>query len=128
MSRLTRDGTTEPVSRDHVFRRERGQEIFIFLVQLAPSRIGKLYPVDPYSCYMCDHTTGSSPPLAVRECSTLDPEEITQTQPGAGSRRFAEHFPVRRAYVQHVGTHDNLLRGGVGGKHGATRGVMINVQ
>ena len=25
MSRLTRDGTAEPVSRDHILRRERGQ-------------------------------------------------------------------------------------------------------
>ena len=25
MSSLTRDGTTEPVSRDHILRRERGQ-------------------------------------------------------------------------------------------------------
>ena len=51
MSRLTRDGTAEPISRDQILRRERGQ--------------GKLpdhekdwqpYLVDPYSCYMCDHT------------------------------------------------------------------------
>ena len=30
MSRLTRDGTTEPASRDQVLRREQGQGIFIF--------------------------------------------------------------------------------------------------
>ena len=29
------------------------REIFIFLVQLTTCRIGN--PVDPYSCYMCDH-------------------------------------------------------------------------
>ena len=43
MSRLTRDGTAEPVSRDQILRRERGQgNIFIFPVQLTSSRIGNL--------------------------------------------------------------------------------------
>ena len=44
MSRLTRDGTDEPVSRDQILRRERGQGniIFIFPVQLATSRISNL--------------------------------------------------------------------------------------
>ena len=42
MSRLTRDGTTEPVSRDHILRREHGQEIFIFPAQLTASRIDNL--------------------------------------------------------------------------------------
>ena len=51
MSRLTRDGTAEPVSRDQVISRERRQgnvirernrEIFIFLVQLTTSKIGNL--------------------------------------------------------------------------------------
>ena len=31
------------------------REIFIFSVQLTTSRIDNTYPVDPYSCYMCDH-------------------------------------------------------------------------
>ena len=30
MSKLTRDGTAEPVSRDQILRRERGQRIIIF--------------------------------------------------------------------------------------------------
>ena len=34
MSRLTRDGTAEPVSRDQMLRRERDREMFIFPVQL----------------------------------------------------------------------------------------------
>ena len=38
MSRLTRDGTAEPVSRDQILRRERGREMFIFPVQLTASR------------------------------------------------------------------------------------------
>ena len=43
MSRLTRVGTAEPVSRDQIFRHARGQRgILIFLVQLTTSRIGNL--------------------------------------------------------------------------------------
>ena len=42
ISRLARDGTTEPVSRDQILRREREQEIFIFPVQLTTCRIGNL--------------------------------------------------------------------------------------
>ena len=42
MSRLTRDGTAEPVSRDHILRHARGQGNIIFPVQLTTSRIGNL--------------------------------------------------------------------------------------
>ena len=48
MSRLTRDGTAEPVSQDKILKRERGQGadgdrvILIFCVQLTTSRIGNL--------------------------------------------------------------------------------------
>ena len=49
MSRLTRDGTAEPVSRDQILRHERGQgnmkysfSLFSCPVQLTTSRIGNL--------------------------------------------------------------------------------------
>ena len=42
MSRLTRGGTAEPVSRDQIFRREPGQGNIHFPVQLTTSRIGNL--------------------------------------------------------------------------------------
>ena len=42
MSRLTRDGTAEPVSRDQILRHARGQGKIIFPVQLTTSRIGNL--------------------------------------------------------------------------------------
>ena len=42
MSRLTRDGTAEPVSRDQILRHVRGQGNIIFPVQLTTSRIGSL--------------------------------------------------------------------------------------
>ena len=42
MSRLTRDGTAEPVSRDQILRRERGQGNINFPAQLTTCRIGNL--------------------------------------------------------------------------------------
>ena len=42
MNRLTRDGTAEPVSRDQILRRERGEGKIIFPLQLTTSRIGNL--------------------------------------------------------------------------------------
>ena len=42
MSRLTRDGTAEPVSGDQILRHARGQRNIIFPVQLTTSRIGNL--------------------------------------------------------------------------------------
>ena len=59
MSRLTRDKTAEPVSRDQILKRERGQGNFVF-----PCSSGdhvqdwQPYPVYPYYCYryMCGHT------------------------------------------------------------------------
>ena len=57
MSRLTRDGTAEPVSRDQILRREqRGQGNIHFPYSADHVQDWQPYPVDPYSCYMCDHT------------------------------------------------------------------------
>ena len=42
MSRLTRDGTAEPVSRDQILRHARGQGNILSPVQLTTSRIGNL--------------------------------------------------------------------------------------
>ena len=55
MSRLTRDGTAEPVSRDQTLRHERGQGNIISSCSADHVQDWQLYPVDPYSCYMCDH-------------------------------------------------------------------------
>ena len=56
MSRLTRDGTVEPASRDQILRRERGQGNIDFPCSADHEQDWQHYPVDPYSCYMCDHT------------------------------------------------------------------------
>ena len=42
MSRLARDGTAKPVSRDQILRRGRGQGNIHFPVQLTTNRIGNL--------------------------------------------------------------------------------------
>ena len=56
MSRLTRDGTAETVSRDEILRHERGQGNINFPCSADHEQDWQPYPVDPYSCYMCDYT------------------------------------------------------------------------
>ena len=56
MSRLTRDGTAEPISRDQILRHEREQGNIHFSCSADHVQDWQPYPVDPYSCYMCDHT------------------------------------------------------------------------
>ena len=56
MSRLMRDGTAEPVSRDQIIRREGGQGYINFSCSADHVQDWQPYPVDPHSCYMCDHT------------------------------------------------------------------------
>ena len=54
MSRLTRDGTAELVSRGQIIRRKLGQ----LPVQLTTSRMGKQpYLVDSFSAMICDDYT-----------------------------------------------------------------------
>ena len=47
-SRLTRDGTAEPVSRDQILRRERGQEKIYFPCPVDHEQNWQPYPIDPY--------------------------------------------------------------------------------
>ena len=49
MSRLTRDGTAEPVSRGQILRHARGQGNIYFLCSADHEQDWQLYPVDPYS-------------------------------------------------------------------------------
>ena len=50
MSRLTRDGAAEPVSRDQILRHERGQEKKHFPCSADHEQDWQPYPVDLYSC------------------------------------------------------------------------------
>ena len=49
MSRLTRDGTAEPVSRDQILRHARGQGNNNFPSSADHLQDWQPYPVDPYS-------------------------------------------------------------------------------
>ena len=53
MSRLTRDGTAEPVSRDQILRHARGQGNVLFPCSADHEQDWQPYPVDPYSA-ICD--------------------------------------------------------------------------
>ena len=56
MSRLTRDGTAEPVSRDQILRHARGQGNIHFHCSADHEQDWQPYPVDPYSAICDDHT------------------------------------------------------------------------
>ena len=57
ISRLTRDGTAEPVSRDQIILRHvRGQGNIHFPCSADNEQDWQPYPVDPYSAVCDDHT------------------------------------------------------------------------
>ena len=56
MSRLTRDGTAEPISRNQILRHKRGQEKNISSCWADHEQDRELYPVDPYPAICDDHT------------------------------------------------------------------------
>ena len=56
MSRLTRDGTAEPVSQDQILRRVRGQGNIYFPCSADHEQDWQPYPVDLYSAICDDHT------------------------------------------------------------------------
>ena len=56
MSRLTRDGTAEPISRDQILRHARGQGSVHFPCSADHEQDWQPYPVDPYSALCDDHT------------------------------------------------------------------------
>ena len=56
MSRLTRDGTAEPVSRDQILRHAREQGNIKFPCSADHEQDWPPYPVDPYSAICDDHT------------------------------------------------------------------------
>ena len=61
MSRLTRDGTAEPVSRDQILRHVRGQGNIPFPCSADHEQNWQPYPVDPCSAICDDHNVGEKP-------------------------------------------------------------------
>ena len=57
MSRLARDETAEPVSRDRIFRRERGQVKIMFPCSAHHVQDWQPYPANLYSAIICDDHT-----------------------------------------------------------------------
>ena len=55
MSRLTRDGTAEPASRDQILRRERGQGKLKFSCSSDHEQYWQPFPVELYSAICNDH-------------------------------------------------------------------------
>ena len=56
VSRLTRDGTAEPMSRDQILRHARGQGNIHFPCSADHEQDWQPYPVDLYSAICDDHT------------------------------------------------------------------------
>ena len=56
MSRMTRDGTAEPVSRNQILRGKRRQGKNKFPCSADHEQAWQSYPVDPYSAISDDHT------------------------------------------------------------------------
>ena len=56
MSKLARDGTAEPVSRDQVIRHVRGQGNIHFPCSADHEQDLQPYSIDPYSAICDDHT------------------------------------------------------------------------
>ena len=79
MSRPTRDGTAEPVSRDQILRRERGQGNIHFSCSADHEQDWQPYPVDPHSCYMCGHTFSVVVVVVVSpiQCIGCQPDKTT---------------------------------------------------
>ena len=75
MSRLTRDGTAEPVSRDQILRHVRGQENINFPCSADHEQDRQPYPVDPYSAicddHACTHTSYDIISLFLWHCTVL---------------------------------------------------------
>ena len=72
MSRLMRDGTAEPVSRDQIFRRVRGHGDFHFSCSADHEQDWQPCPVDPYSAICDDHTYISLIPLGRINASGIE--------------------------------------------------------
>ena len=85
MSRLTRDGTAEPVSRDRILRHARGQRNINFPCSADHEQDWRPYLVDPYSAICDDHII-----------DTMNNLDITSNlKKNLNASRPFEHPPVR---------------------------------
>ena len=95
MSELTRDGTAEPVSRDQILRRERGQgegKKVLFRVELT-KQDWQPYPGGPYTAICDDHTSWRMSELTERDDRTRLVRPNSQARTGTG--KYFIFFPVK---------------------------------
>ena len=78
MSRLTRDGTAEPVSRDQILRHAWGQGNIHFPCSADHEQDWQPYPVDPYSAICDDHTYIHTYSTVVEFYSRSKPESCAE--------------------------------------------------
>ena len=94
MSRLTRDGTAEPVSRDQILRHARGQGNINFPCSADHEQDWQPYPVYPYSAICDDHTyIHTVDPMSLSEGNPFKcHDEVLSLQPMTPPKRF-DIFP-----------------------------------
>ena len=111
MSKLTRDGTAEPVSRDQILRHARGQGNVNFPCSADHEQDWQPYPVDPYSAICDDHIymedqcewhrmTRMTGPDCVVMCNLINTYIHTD---GVHSRESARTGPVVHKVVRGTG-------------------------
>ena len=79
MSRLTRDGTAEPVSRDQILRHARGQGNVHFPCSADHEQDWQPYTVDPYSAICDDHTYIHTVSWGKANTNPVDKRAINET-------------------------------------------------
>ena len=94
---MTRDGTAEPVSREQIFRRVRGQGNIHFLCSADHEQDWQPYPVDPYSAICDDHTY-----IHTAENEQADAGRDDRTRLGRinSQARTSIHFPCSADHEQ----------------------------
>ena len=115
MSKLTRDGTAEPVSRDQILRRERGKRIIHFpcsaadheqdwqpcpVVRAIPCKHSSTYT---YRCSSSKRTLGS---LEVSLCQKEKSVRPVMTQRRREPRTFFSRTPAAREAVPSPTSYD----------------------
>ena len=130
MSRLTRDGTAEPVSRDQNIRRNRGQGSIHFSYSADHEQDWQPCPVDPYSAIRDVHILQGCVTRAIilKRCihTLLYARPKYQAQTGTGNIIFvfpsADHEKDRQPYPVDPYTaicDDHILQGCV------TRAIIL---
>ena len=100
MSRLTRDGTAEPVSRDQILKHVRGQGNLDFPCSADHEQDWQPYPVDPYSAICDDHTyihtyCNVLPHCTIRSDGAIDRSKNKVGGFGGGGGGGSQQDPLR---------------------------------